>query len=240
MPNAMFRKMLAIGRLADDLFSLLYPRLCLGCGQDLPPYSQTFCTRCVLALPETGFQLQKENAFTDRFWGRLDLEAGAAMLYFRKHGLTQRLMHGLKYQGKKEVGVELGRRFGQKLKDSPCFKGLDGIVAVPLHPKKERWRGYNQSDCFARGLSESLEIPHWKTALQRTVETESQTTKSRFERLENMQQAFHAPHPKLLRGKHILLVDDVLTTGATLEACALKLLEIPETRVSMATIAIAE
>jgi len=236
----MFKTATVLRRLADDLFSLIYPRLCLICSRDLPPYTHSFCLSCKLALPETNFHLLEENPFTDRFWGRLPLESGAAMLYFRKHGTTQRLMHRLKYQGKKEIGVELGRRYGLHLKGSPCFRGLDGIVSVPLHPKRKRARGYNQSDCFAQGLSESLGIPHWPNALLRPVETESQTTKSRFERLENMQDAFRVAQPKLLRRKHILLVDDVLTTGATLEACALKLLEIPETRVSMATIAIAE
>ena len=232
--------MLFFQRLADDLFSLLYPRLCLACGRDVPPYSHSFCIRCKLALPETEFHLQEENTFTDRFWGRLPLEAGAAMLYFRKHGLTQNLMHNLKYRGKTEVGVELGRLYGYQLAESSWFRGLDGIIAVPLHPRKERMRGFNQSDCFARGLSETMSIPHWKNALIRRLATDSQTRKSRFERLENMQNAFEVGNPARLRGRHILLVDDVLTTGATLEACALQLLAIPETRVSMATIAIAE
>ena len=236
----MTRKTHFFKKVADDFFSLFYPRLCLACGRDLPPYSMSFCIRCKLDLPETEFHLMEENTFTDRFWGRLPLEAGAAMLYFRKHGLTQQLMHNLKYRGKKEVGTELGRLYGHHLAESPFLKGLDVIMAVPLHPKKERWRGFNQSDCFAQGLSESMHIPHWKNTLIRTQATESQTTKSRFERLENMQNAFQIKNPKRLRRKHILLVDDVLTTGATLEACALKLLEIPETRVSMATIAIAE
>jgi ComF family protein len=236
----MSKKTTAWGRLFDDLLGLLYPRLCLACGHDLPPYAQSFCLRCKLALPETGFHLLQENAFTDRFWGRLDLQAGAAMLYFRRQGLSQTLMHRLKYQGKREVGKELGRLYGYQLRESFWFKGLDGIVAVPLHPRKERRRGYNQSESFALGLSEGLRIPYWRGALARTLDTDSQTTKSRFERLENMQRAFLAPQQERLQGKHILLADDVLTTGATLEACALKLLEIPGVRVSMTTIAIAE
>ena len=226
--------------LLDDFLGLFFPRLCLACSRDLPPYQHAFCIRCKLTLPETRFHEMEENAFTDRFWGRLPLEWGAAMLYFRKHGMTQNLMHLLKYKGKREVGIELGRYYGFQLKKSGSRPAWDGIIAVPLHPKKERQRGYNQSHCFAKGLSESLAIPHWKGAMIRVHHTDSQTKKTRFERLENMQEAFHVSRPNLLRKKHILLVDDVLTTGATLEACALQLLAVPETRVSMATIAIAE
>jgi ComF family protein len=236
----MSKKTSAWVRLFDDLLALLYPRLCLACSADLPPYSSQICVRCRLKLPETEFHLLPENAFTDRFWGRIDLQAGAAMLYFRRKGMTQNLMHQLKYQGKKEIGLELGRLYGYQLRDSACFKGLDGVLAVPLHPRKERRRGFNQSDWFARGLAEGLGIPHLKGALIRVVDTDSQTKKSRFERVENMQEAFRAPKPEFLQGKHVLLADDVLTTGATLEACALKLLEIQGVKISMATIAIAD
>ncbi|MEL6864495.1 MAG: phosphoribosyltransferase family protein, partial [Bacteroidota bacterium] len=184
------------------------------------------------------FHLQKDNPFTDRFWGRIDLKAGAALYYFSKGGRTQQLIHHLKYSGKKEIGLKLGQLYGKMLLESPYFKGIDVIIPVPLHPRKQKKRGYNQSDWFAKGLSESMNCPWYAHGLQRIHMANSQTQKSRLERLVNVSQAFEVKNRALLEGKHILLVDDVLTTGATLEACSEKILQIPQTQLSLATIAI--
>lgn len=151
----------------------------------------------------------------------------------------QRLMHNLKYNGKKEIGIALGKQFGHQLRRSPLFANVECIVPVPLHPIKLRTRGYNQSEMFARGLSDSMRLPCLPNGLRREVHAESQTKKSREERVTKLQETFRVNLPDAMSGKHILLVDDVLTTGATLEVCAAQLLALPGTQVSMATIAIA-
>lgn len=190
-------------------------------------------------MPESNFHFLKNNAFTDKFWGRVDLHAGAPLYFFSKESHVQNMIHQLKYGGKSEIGVILGRKFGASLARSPLFCEVDLIVPVPLHIKKERIRGYNQSAMFAQGLSESMKRPHKPDALKRVVHSQSQTKKSREERLHNVGEAFEVRDAKLMAGKHILLVDDVLTTGATLETCANKILELPDTKLSMATIAMA-
>jgi ComF family protein len=222
-----------------DLAGLLYPNLCLACSRNLPPRQESICLSCQYKLPKTGFHEQRENPFTERFWGRVELQAGAALYFFNKSGRAQRLVHSLKYEGKQQIGVKLGQIYGSLLKEAPGFRQASLILPVPLHSRKERQRGYNQSACFARGLSQSMGIPWLKDGLQRREYTATQTRKSRLERFDNVAEAFVIPRPKQLEGQHLLLVDDVITTGATLEACALKLLELPGTRVSMATIAIA-
>lgn len=227
-------------RLLDDLISLFYPRLCLACSRHLPPKQQMICVHCRYKLPKTNFHLQRENPFTERFWGRLDLTSGAALYHFTRGGLTQQLIHKLKYQGQWEVGYQLGELYGNILKKSPFFEGIDVIVPVPLHPKKEHQRGYNQSDSFAKGIAEALRRPWMKNALKRSAYTDSQTTKSRLERLKNVLNVFSVHRSGVLEDKHVLLVDDVLTTGATLEACGIRILEVPGTKLSMATIAIAD
>lgn len=229
-----------ITHLWDDFVHLLYPNLCLACELKTPPQEALTCVQCQYLLPKTNFHLDKENAFTERFWGRMPLEAGAALYHFTKGGRTQKLIHNLKYNGKKDIGIKLGELYGEQLKASDHFKNAELIVPVPLHPRKEKIRGYNQSDAFAIGLSTSLGIPWMKDVLIRVEYTETQTKKSRAERLENVRRAFQIKKQSELIGRHVLLIDDVLTTGATLEACGEKILTIPNTKLSLATIAIAK
>ena len=225
--------------LLDGFVSLFYPRLCLSCEKNITPDKDALCISCQVKLPKTGFHLEKENAFTDRFWGRIKIESGSAFYHFSKGGKVQHLIHNLKYKGKSEVGIKLGNLYGKILKKSDFYKNVDTIIPVPLHPKKELKRGYNQSDMFAKGLAETMEVEWKKDVLVRTKMTQTQTKKSRIERLENVKDVFELKNRDVLKSKHILIVDDVLTTGATLEACATKILEIPNTKVSLATIAFA-
>lgn len=226
-------------RILDDFTSLFYPRLCLACGANLPPQMSLLCLSCQYRLPQTHYHLSSENPFTERFWGRVNIQAGASMYHYDKDGKVQRLVHQLKYKRQSAIGIELGKIYGRHLQESLHFQGLQGIVPVPLHPRKQQQRGYNQSECFARGLSESMGLPCYPHALARKQYTETQTAKSRLDRLENVMQAFELGKTAGLAGRHLLLVDDVLTTGATLEACSLALLTCPDTQVSLATIAIA-
>jgi len=225
--------------LLGGFVSLFYPQLCLSCGKNITPDRDAICISCQVKLPKTGFHLEKENSFTDRFWGRVNIESGASFYHFAKGGRVQHLIHNLKYKGRYEVGVKLGNLYGKALKKSPLYRNIDVIIPVPLHPKKELKRGYNQSDMFAKGLSETMEVEWKKNILISTKMSETQTKKSRLERLENVKDVFKINDVDFLKDKHVLIVDDVLTTGATLEACTMKILEIPGTKVSLATIAFA-
>ena len=230
-----------LASLSQGLVALFYPNLCLVCHQNIAANTENpFCFSCEFKLPQTQYHLEKDNPFLARFWGRIPVHTGAALYLYGKGTKTQQLIHQLKYHGKKEIGWQLGKLYGRQLKEAHSFNHIDIIVPVPLHPKKEKKRGYNQSDYFAKGLSETLGKPWLKNGLERSIYTTSQTKKERMERFENVIKAFEVNREKKLQGKHILLVDDVLTTGATLEACATKVLNVPETKVSMATIAIAQ
>lgn len=158
------------------------------------------------------------------------------MYLFNKGGLVQHLIHQLKYRGKKEIAISLGRYYGRDLKTSPLFASSDIVIPVPLHRKKMRKRGYNQSELFAQGLSESMKVEDGSSLLIRAYTSQTQTKKSRFERWKNVEEVFKVTDPEKLKDKHVLLVDDVVTTGSTLEACANKILEVPGTKVSVATI----
>ena len=195
---------------------------------------------CEFKLPRTGFHIHEENIISRVFWGRVDLFSATSFLFFNKGGNVQQLMHALKYRNKKEVGVHLGKLFGKELVNSPLFEDVDLIIPVPLHPKKYHQRGFNQSEVIASGIGQEMSRPVDIQTLVRLVRTSSQTRKSRYDRWENVKDAFGVKNPSTIIGKHILLVDDVLTTGATLEACASVLLDIENTRVSVATLGYAQ
>lgn len=233
----MFKKLLAW---TDDFLSLIYPRLCMACGSSLFLNEDILCTRCLFQLPHTGFHRQAhDNQVVRSFWGRVPIEGGAARYFFRKSGPVQQLLHNLKYNHAPEIGILVGRIYGRELLESDIFRSVDVIVPIPLHPDKEKKRGYNQAAMFARGLGQGMGRPVDDKTLYRAVYTETQTRKSRLRRWENVKSVFALRDTTSLQGKHILLVDDVITTGATMEACILKLLEIPGTRVSVAAIATA-
>lgn len=227
-------------RLAYDIIELLFPNLCNGCGLGLYTGEKAICSHCLYDLPYTDFHLFADNRVAKQLWLRLPFEAAMAMLYFKKGTKIQNLIHNLKYNGKTEVGHKLGYLLGQQLLLSQQYKAIDYIIPVPLHVKKERERGYNQSVCIAEGLSEVIQAPVKKNLLIRKKITETQTRKSRFIRYENMVDVFELFGIDQLKNKHILLIDDVITTGATIEACGNALLKSGIRKLSIASVAFAE
>ncbi len=222
---------------AADLLSLFFPELCAGCGQSLVRNEEYICTDCIYKLPYTYFSEHPDNTIEKQFWGRIELVQAAAYLHFSKGTRVQSMMHQLKYNNQPSLGNKLGTMYASELKQAARWVMPDIIVPVPLHRKKLRSRGYNQSEHIALGLAEALGIPILTDALRRPEITESQTRKSRFARFENMQHAFTLSSLVNLNGKHVLLVDDVMTTGATLEACAACILSGCDAKISVATIA---
>jgi len=220
-----------------DFLSLFYPRLCNGCRKALIKDEECLCTYCRFELPQTDFYDDRENPVSKIFWGRADIEIATSLFYFQKGGKVQSLIHQFKYKRKTEIGIYLGKMLGRQLKDHPVWEPIDVIVPVPLHAKKQYKRGFNQSEVFGRGIGSVFGRPVSVNNLARISKTDTQTRKSRFRRWENVETVFHVNKPEEFRGKHILLIDDVVTTGSTLEACAQKLKEIKGVRVWIATIA---
>lgn len=228
----------------SDFIHLFFPHLCVVCksslsARKLHPSALDICLRCERKLPHTKFHLEKDNAITQRLWGRVDVGHATALYFFKKGGGVKPLIHRLKYDNRPDIGVELGRRMASDIMASPYFSSLDLIVPVPLHPKKEQKRGYNQSDKLAEGISAVTGVPYRTDVLMRNDYTESQTRKNRAERLANVSGVFGINHTEELCHKHILLVDDVFTTGATTEQCAELLLQAEGARLSLAVAAIA-
>lgn len=223
----------------DYIIGLLYPSICAACGTSLFKWEKLVCTRCRSLLPKTGYELNEDNPLARLFYGKVRLKAVTACFFFSKEGKVQRLIHELKYKGNSDAGVFLGQELGKTLVEAPLYQDIDYLIPVPLHPKRERKRGYNQSMMIAEGISEVTGIAIGKDFLVRSVNTSTQTHKSKEERWQNVKDIFELCHANQLEGKYVLLIDDVLTTGATLEACALKLSSIPGITISCATAACA-
>jgi ComF family protein len=186
---------------------------------------EILCTHCLVELPRTNYHLQETNPIEDRLFGRINVKHAWAFLQFKKTGIVQHLLHQLKYNNHPEVGVRMGMLFGKELRDHGLEKEFDLIVPVPLHYSRQRKRGYNQSAKFAEGLSVSLEVPWDETISIRRKSTTTQTRKSKLDRWENVKHVFGVDMTEKIVNKRILLVDDVITTGATLEACGQHLLD---------------
>lgn len=220
-----------------DFAHLFFPHICEGCGSDIIETHNIICAKCYSHLPETGFFNFSENPVAKIFYGRIKVQYAASAFYFTKHSLMQNLLIQLKYRGNKDVGIFLGKITGLQIKKSSLFNNIDIIVPLPLNKKKEFKRGYNQALLICQGIAEVLQKPINKNAIVRTVFTETQTHQNRVSRWQNMEDVFQIFQPDAIKGKHILLVDDVVTTGATLEACGQKILQIDGTQLSIATVA---
>jgi ComF family protein len=221
----------------NALLNLFFPKVCAGCNVSLFSNEYLICTKCLANLPETNYHQQPGNVIEKIFWGRVKVEHAFAFLLFRKHGITQNLLHQLKYKGIKEIGTWLGKLYATRLQELSKATNIDGVAAIPLHRSKLLKRGYNQAQLFSEGLAEKLGVAEMSQNLIRNRVTETQTKKSRVERQDNVSGIFQVKDPDKLEGKHILLVDDVITTGATLESCVAELLRVPGCRVSVAALA---
>ena len=230
--------MTTISSLLENLFSFFYPRLCVSCNNSLRIKESFFCLHCLYNLPETNYHVLDDNPLTYIFMGRVNVQHTASYLFYRKGNSVQHILHELKYKGNKELGEYLGYSFALQLHEVHKLQDIDIILPIPLHKKKEKKRGYNQSEWIAKGLSKGLEKPYASDILVRVDFTETQTRKSRFNRWENVKDVFMVQSGDSIRNLHVLVCDDVLTTGATMEAALKELLKIEGVKVSVITLAV--
>ncbi len=203
------------------LLDLISPRLCVVCGNRLAVTEETLCSKCYLHLPRTDFGHDLyENVMAKLFWGQMAIEKATALFYYEPHAETAQILYEMKYKNHPEIGVVMGRMMAKELMRNGLFEGIDAIVPVPLARKRERQRGYNQSLELARGVSEVTGLPIANEVVRRTKFVGSQTQRGRWERNENVENVFELVDSDSISGKHLLLIDDVVTTGATIIACA--------------------
>ncbi|MEO6548719.1 MAG: phosphoribosyltransferase family protein [Ferruginibacter sp.] len=223
----------------SDTLHLFYPQLCTGCGSDLLQPGNQLCLKCITNLPHTNFAQHPGNPIEKIFWGRIPLAAAHSEFYFSKDSLIQQLIHQLKYKGYKSIGRYLGELMGKNLLNSNRFGQIDYLIPLPLFADKERKRGFNQAAVICEGMSAIMNVPVLLNKVNRKYATETQTRKHRTERWENVADSFVVLEKEKLQGKNLLLVDDVITTGATLEACGQTIINAAKAKISIATLATA-
>lgn len=224
----------------QSLLRLFFPPTCAGCQSVLMSNENVICTKCRHEMPLTQHHKNPENDAYKKFYGRIPVEQVSALVYFHKKGIVQELIHSLKYRGQEAIGTVLGEWYGEELKSSQLLQTVDAIIPVPLHPKKLRERGYNQVTEFGNALAKKLEISVNNSILYRQVYSKTQSQKNRLGRTEGIDTIFDVSFDEKDHNKHFLLIDDVITTGATLEVCAKALLKIPGTKISIVCMAMAD
>ena len=229
--------MTGVKNIFDNVLHLFYPHNCNGCGSDLLDKSELLCVTCLADLPHTRFEMFENNFIERIFTGRLPFRSAYSQFYFSKGQLVQQLIHRLKYSGDKAIGEYLGAIMGNTMLRSERFSNIDYLVPLPLYPDKQFKRGYNQAEIICNGIGEAMQIPVMINNVIRRRATETQTKKHRAERWQNVDGSFAVSQPEKLTGKHVLLVDDVITTGASLEACASAILKVAGIQISFASLA---
>jgi len=226
--------------LINDFFQLFFPKLCVTCSSSLLQSEEIICTHCRHDLPIITYQDFRTNKIANSFAGRIPIEMASSFLFYRRTGKTKELIHSLKYKGNQKVGEFFGNWFGFELKNSNYFNEINAIIPVPLHPKKLKSRGYNQLTTFGIALATQLSTKYTPGVLVRTSVAATQTFKQRFERFNDGESKFNLTNTETFQRQHVLLIDDVITTGATLEACCKELLKTPNIKISIVTIAYTE
>lgn len=222
------------------LINLFFPAVCAGCNSLLLTNEKVICTLCRHNIPLTNQHLNPENEAFKKFYGRIPLEYASALVYFHKKGIAQEIIHKLKYKGHEEIGTVLGHWYAQDLTEIAILKTIDAIIPVPLHRKKYKERGYNQVTTFGKALSSELDVLYNDSILLRKVYSKTQSKKNLLGRTEGIESIFDVSFTENDHGKHFLLLDDVITTGATLEACSRALLKIPGVKISIVCMAMAQ
>lgn len=220
-----------------DILYIFFPQICLCCNEHLVTNEKIICLNCRHDLPLTHFSFEKDNLVEQTFFGRVPIKNATTLFYFEKKGKGQQLIHHLKYNNQQQVGIFIGNWLGDEILESRRFENIDCIIPVPLHKKKLKSRGYNQVSTFGESLSKKLNIPFFENVLTRISSTKTQTKKMRFDRWKNVQELFFVQDNLAMENKHILLIDDVITTGSTLEACCIALNKTKNLKVSIACMA---
>ncbi len=228
-----------MNKLLNSLGHLIFPNLCVCCDAYLTFQEEAICDLCYFRLPRFENYLNPENSLAKKFWGRLQVEYASAYLQFNSHSDVRKILHEIKYKGNRNLGIEMGKALGKAMLKIPQLNSADSIIPIPLHPKREIERGYNQSNLIAQGMSEVMGKHVYADSIVRKKYNSTQTSKKRYERFINSNEIFQVVKPQMLQNKHVILIDDVITTGATIEACGNILLGVEGLKLSVVSLAAA-